>query len=85
MALLKVNTLHYPIMLELPEFLRLPSAIDASSPDTGYSNKRFRTVENSGYRLFLKIENSLYSYRDWLASRLFQHIGINAQLSILLN
>ena len=71
----------YPQMVDLPDYVEFTgSSLDLKE----YPSKRFRILEWAGYTLLLKLENSFYSYRDWVASRLFQRMRFNSQSSILL-
>jgi len=71
-------------MKELPQYLEIAGAELKEMEFLDYPPKRFHTIDYNGYTLILKMEGSFYSYRDWVASRLFQHININTQSSILL-
>lgn len=76
--------LQYPKMIDLPEFIKVTSPVLDSFVDSVHPSKNFHRIYFREYTLILKLEGSFYSYRDWVASRLFQHIQVNAQSSILL-
>ena len=77
-------TLAYPQMYELPHYLELDNKEIKKIEFPGIPRKQFHSVYFDKHLLILKMEGSFYSYRDWVASRLFQHLHYNTQSSILL-
>jgi len=71
-------------MTDLPDYVEIgDSALQKLEfPDNPF--KSFHSLKLGEHTLILKLEGSFYSYRDWVASKLFQKMRYNAQSSILL-